>query len=177
MIKSFKYHSEFQNLVKVNLFAAFDFTLSNPFCKLVLVFIFGSSYTVQDRWEFIFISTFWFLDLQRSYLPLILINLHFSFFDRLSGVLFLFKALLEWPSGFLSSSLSVRKLVFSNFELRLAFGFSFEHFSELTKDYCFWWYYLMSANLSRLRYWYSWQSLLWLLLTSLFLWGTSYSKR
>lgn len=64
-------------------------------------------------------------------------NLHFSFLHKFSGVAFLFKALIEWPSGFLyKSSFSVLRLVPPNFNFKLIVGRSLELLYEFLRDDC-----------------------------------------
>jgi hypothetical protein len=66
--------------------------------------------------------------------------------------MFLFKALFERPSGFLSiSSPYVLKPTPPSFNFKLITGLSLELFSEFLIDYIFLWYYLRSTTFSFLR--------------------------
>jgi len=150
------WHSSLQNLVRVSRLLSLGLALSNPFCRLEFDFSFGFSWTVHERCEFIFTSALRDLGLVRSYFTWILINLHSYFFlDRLSGVIFLFKALTDLPSGFLSiSSPSVLIPTPPSLSFKLITGLSLELFSEFLMDYILRWYYFRSTNLSFLRCWY-----------------------
>lgn len=125
-----------QKRVLVSLFASLVLVLSKPFCRLEVFFSLGPSWTVQERWEFIFTSAFLVFGFDRSSRTWILMNLHSSFcLDRLLGVAFLLRALTDRPIGFLStSSPSVLRATPPNFNLRLITGLSLELFSEFLRD-------------------------------------------